>query len=287
MTAAAVPSPKTETPAFAGVSLERPRIMGILNITPDSFSDGGEAFAIGDARSRAEAMVEAGAAFLDVGGESTRPGAEPVAPEDEISRVVPVIAAVRDLGVPVSIDTRNAQTMRAALNAGAMIVNDVTALTWDTEAVDVVGDAQCSVVLMHMKGTPQTMQKNPRYGDVVAEVRDFLVDRAQMCMARGIAAHQIALDPGIGFAKTVDHNATLIANLNVLTATGHPVLLGVSRKSFIAKLSRGEDAKARIPGSLAAALAGVAKGAAIVRVHDVGETAQALAVWNAVDGACR
>jgi dihydropteroate synthase len=286
MTAAAV-QPVEEAPAFAGVSLERPRIMGILNITPDSFSDGGEAFAVDAAARRADSMAEAGAAFLDVGGESTRPGAEPVAPKDEIARVVPVIRAIRGLGLPVSIDTRNAQTMRAALDAGAAIVNDVTALTWDAEALRVVEDARCPVVLMHMKGTPQTMQKSPRYDDVVAEVRAFLLDRARACTDAGVAADQVALDPGIGFGKTVDHNMALIAHLDVLAATGHPVLLGVSRKSFIGKLSRGEAAQARVPGSLAAALAGVAKGARILRVHDVAETAQALAVWRAVGDAGR
>ncbi|MHC8509236.1 MAG: dihydropteroate synthase [Rhodospirillales bacterium] len=286
-------------PVFAGVPLDRPRVMGALNVTPDSFSDGGELGSVDAAVRRAEAMAAAGADFLDIGGESTRPGAAPVPADEQIARTVPVIRAVRGLGLPISIDTRLAAVMRAALNAGAAIINDVSALTHDAEAMGVAADAQCPVVLMHMQGGPETMQDAPHYDDVVAEVRDYLMARARACMDAGVAAENIALDPGIGFGKTVEHNLTLIRNLGELAGAGgaagrsagrsaghrHPVVLGVSRKGFIAKLSAGEAAQDRLGGSLAAALAGASRGADILRVHDTAQTVQAVKIWTAVEGA--
>jgi len=282
MTAAPVMAVDTAPATFADVPLDRLRIMGILNITPDSFSDGGDVYAAHDAVRRAIQMIEDGADILDVGGESTRPGAAVVSVREEISRVVPVIQSICNLGVPISIDTRNADTMRAALEAGATIVNDVSGLSFDRDSIDVIAEAQCPVVLMHMVGTPATMQDNPTYQDVVSEVCDHLLIQAAKCRDIGLQPHQIALDPGIGFGKNIDHNAALIRNLGALANQGYPVLLGVSRKGFIARLSKGEPAKSRIPGSIAAALAGVAQGANILRVHDVAETAQALAVWQAI-----
>ena len=282
MRSAAVQSTVDRGLHFAGVPLDRPRIMGILNITPDSFSDGGEVFEADNAVRRAHQMIEDGTDILDVGGESTRPGSAPVTVSDEIARVVPVIQKIRDLGVPISIDTRNAETMKAALEAGATIINDVSGLTHDADALTVAAEAQCPVVLMHMIGTPETMQRDPHYDDVVTVVRDHLLALAARCVDVGISPDQIALDPGIGFGKTVDHNASLIAGLGSLANHGHPILVGVSRKAFISKLSKGEDAQHRVPGSLAAALAGVAQGAKILRVHDVAETSQALAVWGAI-----
>lgn len=267
---------------FAGLSLARPLIMGVVNVTPDSFSDGGETMDADAAVARGRALLAAGADIVDVGGESTRPGALPLDPRDESARVVPVIRALAAAGAVVSVDTRNARTMAAALDAGAGIVNDVTALTGDPDALALVARRGAFVVLMHMRGDPRTMQDAPRYDDVVGDVADYLAGRVEACVRAGIPRAKIAIDPGIGFGKTVEHNVALIAGLDRLAALGCAVLLGVSRKSFIGRLSRGEDAKNRLSGSLAAMLAGVARGADIVRVHDVAETRQALAVWAAI-----
>lgn len=267
---------------FAGLSLERPAIMGIVNVTPDSFSDGGDRYDPAAAIAAGRAMREAGAAILDVGGESTRPGAEPVGVEEECARVLPVIEALAGEGALVSIDSRHAAVMRAAVEAGAAIVNDVTALTGDPESLGTVAALQAPAILMHMQGEPRTMQADPRYGDVVAEVRDFLAERAAACEAAGIARANICIDPGIGFGKTVAHNLALLKHLDALVALGYPVLIGASRKAFIGKLSRGEAPKQRLGGSLAVALAAAERGAAILRVHDVAETAQALALWRAI-----
>lgn len=256
--------------------------MGIVNATPDSFSDGGEAFAVDDAVRRGLAMADAGADILDIGGESTRPGAEPVGIEEECRRVLPVVKALSQAGAIVSIDTRHARTMAEAIGAGARIVNDVTALEGDAKSLPIVAASDAAVILMHMKGDPRTMQRDPRYGDVVAEVRDYLAARVVACEKAGIHRSRIAIDPGIGFGKTVGHNLALIADLAAFRDVAAAVVLGVSRKSFIAKLSRGEDAKNRLGGSLAAALAGRRAGADIVRVHDVAETVQAIEVWDAI-----
>ena len=266
---------------FAGLVSQRPLVMGILNITPDSFSDGGRHFDASAAIEAGHAMLQAGADILDIGGESTRPGAEPVSPDEEIARVIPV---VRELAkaAPVSIDTRHAATMQAALEAGAEIINDVTALRHDPAAVDFLARNQVPIVLMHMPGTdPRAMQAQADYADVVLEVARFLRDRVATLEALGIARARIAIDPGIGFGKTMAHNLALIEALPILAGIGCPIMLGASRKRFIGTLSGVEQAEDRLAGSLAVALAGAARGAAILRVHDVAETIQALAVWQA------
>ena len=272
----------TARPApFAGLVSPRPLVMGILNITPDSFSDGGRHFDPSTAIEAGHAMLQAGADILDIGGESTRPGAEPVLADEEIARVIPV---VRELAkaAPVSIDTRHAATMQAALEAGAEIINDVTGLRHDPAAVDFLVRNQAPIVLMHMPGTdPRSMQAQAEYADVVLEVARFLRDRVATLEALGIARGRIAIDPGIGFGKTMAHNLALIEALPILAQIGCPIMLGASRKRFIGTLSGVEQAEARLAGSLAVALAGAARGAAILRVHDVAETIQALAVWQA------
>ena len=266
---------------FAGLVSPRPLVMGILNVTPDSFSDGGRHFDASAAIEAGHAMLQAGADILDIGGESTRPGAEPVSPDEEIARVIPV---VRELAkaAPVSIDTRHAATMQAALDAGAEIINDVTSLRHDPAAVDFLTRNQAPIVLMHMPGTdPRSMQAQADYVDVVLDVARFLRDRVATLEALGIARARIAIDPGIGFGKTMAHNLALIEALPILAQIGCPIMLGASRKRFIGTLSGVEQAEARLAGSLAVALAGAARGAAILRVHDVAETIQALAVWQA------
>ncbi len=268
-------------PSFAGLTLDRPRLMAVINATPDSFSDGGEAFAVDDAVRRGRAFLAEGADILDIGGESTRPGAEPVPEAEEIRRVVPVIETLAAEGALISIDSRRAEVMRAAVNAGARIINDVSALS-GAGALDAAADLGVPVILMHMQGEPGTMQDNPTYSDVVAEVRDSLLARARACREAGIAAKDIALDPGIGFGKTVAHNLSLLAHLNSLTATGHPVVLGVSRKSYIAKIDRDVPPAERVAGSVATALAAWDQGVRIFRVHDVAEHRQALAVYGAI-----
>ncbi len=273
------------TRTFAGLELSRPLVMGIVNVTPDSFSDGGDAFQTDVAISHGFSQIEQGADIVDVGGESTRPGAVPVPESEEISRVIPVVQALADAGAVVSIDTRHAAVMEAAIHAGAKIVNDVTALEGDVRSLDVVAAAGVSLCLMHMQGEPQTMQKNPTYDDVAREVRDYLADRVLACEVAGMNRSEIAIDPGIGFGKTMDHNLTLINELAVFNDMGCLVMLGLSRKSFIGKLSRNEEPKNRLGGSLAGALAGVARGSAILRVHDVAETRQAVAIWQAISHA--
>jgi dihydropteroate synthase len=267
---------------FAGLALSKPRIMGIVNVTPDSFSDGGEAFRVADALARGRAMLAAGADILDIGGESTRPGAEPVSVSEELDRVLPVIEALAADGALVSIDSRRAAVMRAAVGAGARIVNDVTALTGDPEALETVAGTDADLVLMHMQGEPQTMQANPTYEDAPAEIRDYLAARIETCEAAGIERGRIAVDPGIGFGKTLDHNLEILSRLDELHALGCPVVLGASRKTFIGRLSGVDEAAKRAPGSIAAALAARALGVQIFRVHDVAETRQALDVWEAI-----
>jgi len=258
--------------------------MGVLNLTPDSFSDGGRHADLAAALAHAERLIDAGADILDIGGESTRPGADPVSAEDEIARTLPLITALRSVSdIPLSIDTMKPAVARAAVAAGASIWNDVAALRYAPEACDVAAELGCQVVLMHMQGEPRTMQAVPHYDDVTAEVCDFLAGRAQAAMAAGVTREKIWLDPGIGFGKTVDHNLALLARLDDVVALGFPVLLGASRKRFIAALHPAADAPdARAPGSIAAALAGAQAGVAAVRAHDVADTAQALDVWAAI-----
>jgi dihydropteroate synthase len=259
--------------------------MGILNLTPDSFSDGG-AYRDADAAIAAGlAMRAAGADIVDVGGESTRPGATPIQPEEEQARILPAVAALARAGVVVSADTRNAATMAAALDAGAAIINDISGLAHDPEAAPLLARRECAVVLMHMRGDPMTMAAQARYGDVVAEVVVELGERVAAAERAGIARCRLILDPGFGFAKRPEHSIALLRGLRGLQALGLPVLVGVSRKGFIGTLS-GEPVPARRgAGSLAAALFALAQGAAVLRVHDVAATAQAVKVWHALTAA--
>jgi dihydropteroate synthase len=253
-------------------------IMGILNATPDSFATAHEQASV----ERGLRMIGDGATILDIGGESTRPGAAPVTPAEEQARVLPLISALAGRGVPISIDTRHASTMRAALAAGADIVNDVTGLQHDPEAAGVVARAGCRVVLMHMRGTPQTMSGLAHYGDVVAEVMRELAARVAAAERAGIARGNIIIDPGLGFAKTAAQSLVLLRRLDAFAALGLPLLVGASRKSFVGAFGQEADPARRGAGSLAAALFALARGAAILRVHDVAETAQAVRVWTAL-----
>lgn len=257
--------------------------MGVVNLTPDSFSDGGALTGPEAAAARAEALVAAGADWLDVGGESTRPGAAPVDEAEELARIIPAIAAIRArCGEPISIDTMKPAVARAAVAAGARLWNDVSALR-APGALETAAELGCEVVLMHMQGEPATMQDDPRYNDVVAEVAAFLAKRAAAAIAAGVAPNRIWLDPGIGFGKSLEHNLELIRNLPRLTALGFPVLVGASRKGMIRKLDpSATSASDRLGGSVALALAAARGGAAMVRVHDVRETVQALAVESAL-----
>ncbi len=268
---------------IAGLPMERPNIMGILNVTPDSFSDGGRFDTAHAGLDQAMAMVAQGADIIDIGGESTRPGAAEVSIDEELSRTVPVIRAIRaQSDIPISIDTRKATVAAAALEAGATMVNDVSAFVFDPGLARVTADAQVPVCLMHAQGLPETMQDNPTYGDVVAEVYRALGHHIDNAVAHGVARDQILSDPGIGFGKTLDHNLDLIRCLSVLHGLGCPILLGASRKRFIGALTGVEAAADRVAGSVATALAGVAQGVQVVRVHDVAETRQAIAMWMAI-----
>ena len=262
---------------FAGLSMTAPRLMGILNVTPDSLSDGGRHNAPARAIAAARAMQDAGAAIIDIGGESTRPGAAPVTRNQELARVLPVLAGLRDSGAVLSIDTRHAEVMRRAVAGGAGIINDVGALRGDG-AVDAAAAAGVPVVMMHMQGTPETMQADPQYGFAPVEILEFLEARIQAAEAAGIPRALMAIDPGYGFGKTVTHNLQLINWTAMLHMLGVPILIGASRKSSIAKISAGEDADQRLPGSLALAMAALRQGAQMLRVHDVGETMQAVKV---------
>ena len=261
--------------------------MGIVNVTPDSFSDGGEALRVEDAVSRGRAMLAAGADILDIGGESTRPGADPVSVTEECDRVLPVIEALARDGAVISIDSRRAAVMSAALNAGASIINDVTALGGDPGSIGVAAEHGVPVVLMHMQGEPRTMQDAPSYTVPSRDIRDFLAQRIMVCEAAGIPRSRIAVDAGIGFGKTLDHNLEILAHMDTLHALGCAIVLGASRKSFIGRLSPAKDAQERVGGSIAAALAVRALGVQIFRVHDVMETRQAFDVWEAIGDAGR
>lgn len=261
-----------------------PQVMGIVNVTPDSFSDGGRWASTGAAVEQAMRLVEQGADVLDIGGESTRPGADPVGEAEEIERVAPVIAGVRTRwGGPISVDTMKPGVARAAVAAGATMWNDVTALTHAPDSTTVAAELGCDVVLMHMKGEPRTMQADPQYEDVVDEVRDYLAARAEAAMAAGVAREKIWLDPGIGFGKTLAHNMALTARLDVLVDLGFPVLYAASRKRTIQAIDpTAVEAGDRLGGSIALALEGARRGVRIVRVHDVRETVQALRVQAAI-----
>lgn len=263
--------------------LERPLIMGIVNVTPDSFSDGGRYATLPTALAHARALLEEGADILDIGGESTRPGAPPVPLDEERRRVLPVIEALADCGVPVSIDTQKPELMKEAIAAGAGMVNDVNALS-APGALEAVAPTSAAVCLMHKKGDSRTMQDDPRYEDVVREVRAFLSERLEAAERAGIARERLVIDPGFGFGKTIEHNLALLRHLREMAVLGVPVLAGLSRKTTLGKITgRGTDE--RVYAGIAAALIAVQNGASIVRVHDVAATRDALAVWNAVDGA--
>lgn len=270
--------------ALAGLDFTAPRIMGILNVTPDSFSDGGRFDRPGAALAQARALLAAGADILDIGGESTRPGAATVPVADEIARTAPVIAALRQAGhrAPVSIDTRKADVARAALAAGADLVNDVAAMGYDPSMAGLLVETGAPVCLMHTQGTPEVMQNDPRYDDVLLDVYDHLADRIAVAEAAGIDRARIVVDPGIGFGKTVQHNLALIRGLSLFHGLGCVVLLGLSRKRFIGAIGGAEAADARLPGTLALTQIGLAQGVQIHRVHDVAEIAQGLALWRAV-----
>ncbi|WP_300039158.1 dihydropteroate synthase [uncultured Roseobacter sp.] len=267
--------------SVAGLDLSRPCIMGILNITPDSFSDGGRLGSASAATAAGRAMQAAD--ILDIGGESTRPGAAFVPPDEEIARVVPVISALKAAGIaqPLSVDTRKAPVAAAALGAGAALVNDVSGFTFDADLAPLCARNGTPVCVMHAQGDPATMQENPHYDDVVLDVFDFLQGQISHLNALGISSEQIIADPGIGFGKTQAHNLALLSRLSVFHALGVPVLLGASRKRFIGTIGGAAQAKQRMPGSIAVALAALKHGTQIVRVHDVPETAQAIALWRA------
>ncbi len=263
------------------LDLSRPLVMGIVNVTPDSFSDGGQHLRHEAAIAHAHQLVKDGAAIIDIGGESTRPGAQPVGLQEELDRVLPVIDGLRGIPVPISIDTCKPEVMRAALAAGASMVNDINALQ-DADAMQVVAASDAAVCLMHKQGDPQTMQQQPRYEDAVAEVSEFLRGRIAAAEAAGIARERIAIDPGFGFGKTLAHNLDLLRHLDRLYELGVPVLAGLSRKAMLGAIT-GQDVDHRVAASVAAALITVQRGASIVRVHDVRETVDALKVWNTIN----
>lgn len=267
---------------LAGLSLDRPRIMGIVNVTPDSFSDGGQHDSATAAIAHGLRLAEEGADILDIGGESTRPGSDAVALDDELRRVLPVIEGLRaKTDTLISIDTRKAEVMRRAAQAGADILNDVSALTHDPDSLAVAAESGLPVMLMHAQGDPKTMNDDPQYSDVVLDVFDFLEQRIRICVAAGIAKSRLVADPGIGFGKHLVHNVAVLNAMSLYHGLGVPVLLGASRKKLIGQLCNVDDPRDRIPGSIAAALHSIAQGVQIVRVHDVAATRQAIAVWEA------
>ena len=265
-------------PAFAGLALDRPRIVGIVNVTPDSFHDGGRHADADAAIAHGEALIDAGADAIDIGGESTRPGSEETPEAIELKRVLPVVRALRGRGAVLSIDTRRAAVMRAALDAGVAVINDITALGDDANGFRVAAGSDAHVILMHMQGRPRTMQRRPSYGHAPYEVWRYLRDRVAACVAADIPIERIAVDPGIGFGKTDAHNLQILSSAAMLHGTGAAVMVGTSRKSFIGRIFEDVPSNARLPGSLAAALVAVGQGVQLLRVHDVTETRQALAV---------
>lgn len=271
-------------PAEPTISLDLPLpcIMGVVNVTPDSFSDGGRFLAAGDALGRALTLVREGAAIVDIGGESTRPGSDPVPADRELARIIPVIEELAGyVGVPISVDTMKAAVARQALEAGAAIINDVSALRYDDGMVEVVAETGCPVCLMHMKGQPKTMQDDPRYDDVVDEVLGFLETRMAFALAHGVREDQVLLDPGIGFGKTVAHNLALLAGLGRFAALGRPVVLGASRKRFLGAILGAEPGE-RVTGTVATTVIGLMAGAHVFRVHDVKPNFEAMRVALAV-----
>ena len=263
------------------LTLDRPLLMGVINVTPDSFSDGGLYLNTAAAVAHARQLIAEGADLLDIGGESTRPGAVPVTLDEERRRVLPVLEALADAGVPLSIDTQKPELMREAAAAGAAMINDVNGFEAQG-ALAAVAAGHCAICIMHKQGSPQDMQQSPQYTDVVTEVRDYLQQRVAAAQQAGVSRERLLVDPGFGFGKTLNHNLELLRRLDEIAAPGVPVLAGLSRKSMIGKLT-GRDTGDRLAGSVAAALFAVQRGAAIVRVHDVAATRDALAVWGAVN----
>jgi dihydropteroate synthase len=261
---------------------KRPIVMGILNATPDSFSDGGKFRTAKDAIAQAELMIANGVDLIDIGGESTRPGAEPVELQEELDRVLPVIEALKDCGVPLSIDTYKAQTMRQALSAGVDCVNDIWALRQDGAVDAVLESKSCGIVLMHMQRDPLTMQFDPEYQNIISEVMQFLKERAELLKEKGVDANRIAIDPGFGFGKNLKHNLEMLAKFGQFPQLGYAVLAGISRKSMLGKIT-GKDTHERVAPSVAAAIMAADRGARIIRVHDVPETVDALKLWEAID----
>lgn len=267
---------------ISGLPMDRPQIMGIVNVTPDSFSDGGSFDGVQAAVDHALRLEEQGATILDIGGESTRPGSETVPVEEELRRVLPVLEALRPkTDALISVDTRKGRIMQAAAEAGADILNDVSALTYDPEALQVAVETGLPIMLMHAQGDPKTMNDAPQYSDVVLDVFDFLERRIHACASAGIPRDKLIVDPGIGFGKHLNHNVAVLSQMSIFHTLGVPVLLGASRKKLIGQLCNVDDPKARMPGSIAAALSSVAQGVQIIRVHDVAETKQAVSIWMA------
>jgi|UniRef100_A0A7C5EWQ6 dihydropteroate synthase len=279
------PEPLSRAADFWKSLLSRPRpcIMGVINVTPDSFADGGLFFDHGAAVTQAQALAAAGADILDIGGESTRPFSEPVPLEEELRRVLPVITRVRaETTLPISIDTYKSQVARAALEAGASIINDISALRFDPDMVHLARDAQVPVILMHMQGTPRDMQVNPQYRDLIREIKEFFQERLDFALSHGLNQELLVLDPGIGFGKTFQHNLEILNNLDAFLDLGCPILIGPSRKAFLGHLLGGLPPAERDVGTLAALAIGVARGAHFVRVHNVAYTRQFFTVWQAI-----
>lgn len=268
-------------PPFAGLSLARPRLMGVVNVSPDSFFYGSVFTDTRLALQHALSLKEAGADIIDIGGESTRPGAQPISPEEEMERVLPLVQSLAEYGILTSVDTRHSTVMAAALDAGATIINDITALTGDSESLSLLASRKKPVILMHMQGSPSNMQHNPKYHSAPLDIYDALAERVANCLDFGVTRDNICLDPGIGFGKTTVHNLDIISKLAMFHSLGCGLLLGVSRKSFIAEVSATEGPQDRLPGSLAAAMIGLDQGVSILRVHDVVETRQLIKVWQA------
>ncbi len=269
----------------AGVSMDTPRIMGIVNATPDSFSNGGDHFDAAAAIAHARKLAAEGADFIDIGAESTRPGAEPVDAEEELRRLMPVLLGLSGMPVPISADTRKPEVMREAAAAGAAMINDVSALAFAPDSLSTAAALKKPAVLMHAQGNPDKMQDNPVYTDVVVEVYDFLENRIHAAVSAGLPRESLIADPGIGFGKNLEHNLSLLQSLSMFHGLGVPLLVGVSRKGLIGTLTGKDEPKERVAGSVAAALDAISKGVQIVRVHDVLETRQAFAVWQALHGA--
>ena len=260
---------------------KKPLVMGILNATPDSFSDGGKFRTASDAIIQAELMIKSGADLIDIGGESTRPGAKPISLQEELDRVLPIIEALKGCDIPLSIDTYKAETMRQALRTGVDCVNDIWALRQDEAVSAVLESKDCGIVLMHMQRDPLTMQFDPDYQDVIAEVSQFLDERAKLLIQNGISSDRIAIDPGFGFGKSLEHNINMLSHFASFTTLGFPLLAGISRKSMLGKIT-GKETHERIAPSIAAAIMAADRGAQIIRVHDVAETVDALMLWEAL-----